>query len=286
MLFSLLFLLNLQVSAQSLCSGLFTQSFDLSNSLRDTLEAENPDLRIKVESFLNDKRIPISLKKFLWNVLKTDQVQVHNFSPAVKKEYGFSNSLEAFVHDSASPYKSIEQSSQNLNDNLESPFKKLKTSYPLSHRRFILFVNDLSSTPTNHSLLDFIHEVAHVRMNLFLQKNLHRFVGRFPHDFLSIDPLNGEIHVNSHFINYLHERYAFETELKAYLALRFYPHLLGPATERWGGFSTSPESRIRLARQIRAGYKLKDERLAFLDRLPLNTIFQQGLDEKFWNFGK
>lgn len=286
MIFILFLLFPLNVSADFSCLQIFAKQPDFALPSLEILFSETPHLLARVKHFLNEKGIPATLKKQLWDVLETNELQIYDFSPPLKRKYGFSFQIDAFMHDSGTPYQVVKQTWSNFNDELSEPFERLKRDSTFLPKRFFVFINDSTFSPSNHALLDFIHELAHIRMILFLEKNLRSFVGKFPSDFLSVDPFNNEILVNSHFYSYIQERFAHEEELAAYLIMRFYSHLLGDSAGKWSGFSDSEESRTRLARQIRSNYKLRDERLAYFDRMPLDRIFQQGLDPKLWDLGK
>src|SRR5688572_17953241 len=82
-------------------------------------------------------------------------------------------------------------------------------------------------TQAHNDFLTLVHELAHIRFELFLQNRLrkgegtrlHRIARRLP-DSLAYFDSDGRLHVHQQLLDLFHERYAHELEFRAYLATR------------------------------------------------------------------
>ena len=252
---------------------------------------ELPYLGQIVHQFLNDPHISSQAKARVRDGLSTRDVEINHFPSELKEKYGFDQRLMAFYDPQNLTYTILpnDPNSSNLDDTLNLSVKKMKGSLAGQKflKDFVIYIHDrpfgTNTYEPENPLMTLVHELGHVRMGRFLNKNLQRLVGLFPEDMLRVT--GGKIEISADLEAYIQEREAYESEylvLKNIVGNKSY---LANIPKDWSGFNfklSLAEVRPRISRQLREDYQIKDSRLIFLDSLSLGEILRHGLPKDHW----
>jgi hypothetical protein len=140
-------------------------------------------------------------------------------------------------------------------------------------------VQDREITEKNNDLIKLIHELAHLRFELYLRDNYSAIFSRAPKSLVKKNE-NGQWVVNSQFIEMLHEKYAFETE---YSFLNYAKGVsFSLSNLKWDKINQlSPDLNISIGSYLKIVYKFTQPEVLALIKLPLLELIRGGpeLDE-------
>ena len=254
-----------------------------------------PGLKPYIEQLINDPSVPAKLRRLLEATLARPDVTVVQLNDSLVNTYLIHRDLTAFHASTLAPDISlVERKGEALSFNAEAsklarsgrstkgsitsrqataPSTDFRSPYPYK-RGHSVFVRDRRLSADANDLLSFVHELAHVKFDEFLKRNILLFRKNFPSYVRR--SLKGGYKIDEQFYHYCTERYAHETEWAAMKATN------GKYFEEYAQFLglpvNAPEEAVRqhLSDDIAIRYGITDPRLQALGARSLQDIFRNG----------
>lgn len=189
--------------------------------------ANVPRLRDLALQLLRRQDAPPHLKRMLVKALAQD-IDVRDLTPEVRRSFKLRDSSLGCMHrpEEEAPLRQFStMSAQTINQEAGSAFNAA-----LATRRYTVLIANGEERPDEiDSFLVLIHELAHVRFQVFLERNIERLARRWRASLSRLSPdlednlirraEDGVWEIEAHFEVLLTERYAFQAHHELQMAL-------------------------------------------------------------------
>ena len=245
-----------------------------------------PGLKKYIEAMVNDPNTPETIRRIILNTLDRPDVTVVQLTDALTEKYLFERDFDAFHNRqtsniSPSNFKIVyrkgvvgsknTEASRLLNGKIKSDPRE-RYQFEPGHS---IFVQDRAPSAENNDLSAFVHELAHVKFDDFLEKNIAALQKKFPM-FLK-RKAKGKIEIDEQFYHYLRERHGYEIELATVRATQ--GKYFSEGYKKWVFLVAEPDSyaRTEIADYVARVYKITDPILLALREKSLSEILLKGL---------
>lgn len=194
--------------------------FELKDSSRDTISnalKNLPNVRRYVMAMLEDPNVSANIKRIVRKALEDENTRVVELSRELRAELELPNTVDAFVSSKSRSFRFMtsEAFGKTANQALDDVSDGMKELAVTQRSKHLVFVPDKAVTDIENDVIVLIHELAHIRFDMFLEKNIDQLVKRFSWTLLRKAP-DGKIEINQQLYDFLTERYALETEYEAF----------------------------------------------------------------------
>ena len=270
------------LAQQQKCTNLFwDESPHAVINLMDSL----PGLRPFMERFLDDSEVPRHLREIASKALHGDDVEIIHLTDELRKKYLISKEFDNFSVLTLFGYRTFKRpgSKPSLNarggEIMRGETHDPRLPYPFAED-FSILIQDRPLSREKNDLIVFLHELAHVRLALFVAANIEKIARVMPDDFVrKVDDVHYEI--EDEFWNYLNERFAYEIEFQVLEAT--HGKYFSDRPQDWDSAPLDPNDRsIRkyISDRIIAAYEMYDPRLVPLGDRKLYDILLNGIGSR------
>lgn len=197
---------------QSQCLDIFTKN---SNELVLERLSNVPELKALVSIMLNDPDIPANVKRVLRVSLIDERATVRQLTKYLRESLNLPDNAGAIARLYFRNFRKMEIESERLTFN-EEIHARMQNS-PVLGRSTEVFVPQRPFSTHTNDLIKLVHELAHVRFNAFLEKNINALYLRFS-SHLFRKRADGMIEIHPQLFDFLSERYAHQLEAEVYFA--------------------------------------------------------------------
>ncbi len=173
-----------------------------------------PDIKKEILKIWEDTKTPSSLKKIIRKLIDYD-IDIH-----MVPEQSYDKAL--YLVDKNQVLAFNITPSRNANMDLSSSIAKEKTKIDkfinevyLKNQDKGVFYNIFLAHENQETLLDrvglLVHELAHIRMLIFFNRNIARLSGKYPQFITRENPL-GKYTIDSDFYHFIQEIYAYQSQ--------------------------------------------------------------------------
>jgi hypothetical protein len=227
---------------------------------------EVPGIQKQILEMMEDPLIPRQTKEIIQRSLSRPGIEVRNLTTQLRRAWEIPARIQAFAKLDSSR---LERMSSETN-----PPQRIQHDL---HGPEAVAVSDRPITGRENDLIALIHELAHLRLQAFLSKNADRLARRYSSRLIRREPSTGKFLIHSQFLDLLQERYAFESEYKAFRATH------GRYFEDWMELyedtpprTTEQEMGQLLADVVIHGYGITDPEVVALGQRPLRELLLGG----------
>lgn len=245
--------------AAPLCSVLFKNWGAESSHFGTAILQDLPILKKGVETILTSSLTSSKVKRLILNTLANPKVKVIKLTPDIVSMIRFPP-----YFDCARAYKESIQTFSSSGERTLNEEAGESVNWSLIPSGHIIYIRDMPD-----QLPGLIHEMAHIKFDEFLEKNLNQLSLVFPETLLK--KTNGFYTINQQLYDYLTERYAHEVEFETYLALG-----LDPADTKFAGM-TIQNYKPSISILVREVYNIDESSLSELIGHNLRTILSGSL---------
>ena len=242
-------------------------------------------LRSTLVEFVDDPAIPEHLKALVRKALAGDDVDIVKLTDDLRKEYLIPENFNAlaatkqanFQLITRADHKSVNQVATDLANGKTSDARKV---YPFKADNTVM-VQDRALDAKNNDLTLLVHELAHIRLQRFMEANIDKLSERLPRDLIR-KTSEGKFEIDEQLFHYLNERFAHEMELKAVKSTARIPSRYsgGWVPEKWRGAPvlamTEQETRRLISDHVARAYGITDPRILALREKKLSEILIGG----------
>lgn len=232
-----------------------------------------PTLKNWINTLLADPLTPDRIKRIIRRALEQNLTAIQ-LTRTIKNEWG--------IHNVNALYRSVDKKFVVLaNGNAELSYNRAAAKFKPKQTPFkhILFMQQRPLSAKANDVVALVHEMSHVKFNVFLEDHLPRLIDRFPDDLVRRLG-NGEYVIDQEFYAFLLERYAFETEY-ALLKSAYGRHFDEWArAERYGsgpGLMSDAEMSRSISQKVIDIYKIKDPRVLQMKDRTIHDILTRGV---------
>lgn len=236
--------------------------------------ASTPGLRKIILEMTRDPLIAGGIKRILRDALVKEDLEVRHLTEQLRVEMKVPKELDAValsrglgfrivnmnpprVHDAAKTERTVNQSATETMD--------LST---IKARRTVLIQDRPVSTKTN-DVISLVHELAHIRMDRFLERTFFRLLKKLPRDILRFAS-DGIIEVDRSFFDFISERYAVQTEYE--LVVSMYGRYFTESYYRFPPTINETNYKAQIAEYVIRAYKIQDPRILALKNVSISDI--------------
>jgi hypothetical protein len=236
-----------------------------------------PSLKVMMLEMAEDPAIPKSIKLILKKALESPNLTIHELTDEVRREYRIPEEFDASHAVTGLPFRlfSPEGQGKTLNEAATQQMSVNTGQRPRGPVKYHLFIQNRALTARDNDLVKLAHELAHVRFDQFLAKNIASLHKRLPESLVRKET-DGSYSVNQQFYDFICERYAYETEFETLRAThgKYYSEWL----EQFGSESAKTVPRDKVAKALSAGvianYKITDPEVLKLKDRTLASIIK------------
>jgi hypothetical protein len=235
---------------------------------------EIPTVQDFIGKMVGDPLIPLKIKRILAVSLAQDNISVKELTQEIREIMGVSKGIVGLYINSMQTYrlKKDVNSPPSLNDNLSSTIDV--STFKMSGQT-VFAADNYPNIAQDNPVIALIHELAHVRFEAFLGRNLNVIIKTFPHELIHKAD-DGVIEISSDLHNFLHERYAFESQYEVLRATEgrsgYYPQTFQMLGHRFP--MNSENYREVISKYVIQKYGIGDPLVTRLENQPLSDILK------------
>jgi hypothetical protein len=234
----------------------------VSNVLSDV-----PGLRKYILQMMDDPDFPASMKQVIKKSLQDQPLRVVNLTEELRQRWKVADTV-AFAraemnHVQVWRYKNASPTANDI---------------PIEHdldNEAAIVSPDISLTEADYNLVAFVHEIAHIRFDTYVDQHFDQICERLPSSLVR-KSRSGAWMMSSQLFDLLTEKYAHEMEYKTLQTI--YPKYLSKWPARWPQLKGTPaQISAWIGKDIVNHYNITDPQVVALAELRVSEILRSGL---------
>ena len=165
-----------------------------------------PELSSYLVEMIEDQSISASVRTLIQRALLDTQTNVYNLTKELRVEWNIPERTNAIAFVNIQRTWSYPSSPPSFN---ERASQRLSPKIPSGQN---ILYPDEPMTLDRNPMLVFFHELAHIRFVAYLNQHFEEICARMPYSFKLV--IEGQCALNHQFVDYLGERYAWETQFR------------------------------------------------------------------------
>jgi hypothetical protein len=234
-----------------------------------------PTLKTYIAEMLQDSNVPNSFRLLLKKSLIENKTLVVTLTDETREQLRIEPGVNGFTaFKSTARAGWVYPQTDDAEELLSQSLVETRPDYDQ------VFVSDRLTSRTDNDLSTLIHELAHVRFQAYLEKNYDKICQRLPNRYVMHS--DSQCLISSQLQNLMHEKYAYETQVKI-LKLNGFYYLGETGTDMASRFRAYqyPDSHLSyfIGRSLLAKklYNYTDPQVIEIGTLPLSELLQGGL---------
>ncbi len=232
---------------------------------------------MQILRMMQDPLVPRATKRLLRDSIEKHQVAISRLTNAVMNEFSSVGLMEAVTfhkNQSFGRFPATESSPSPNKTNVYAEPTPAPATIISAHKLkspYTVFIQDrpIDAGGVHNDTFALVHELAHVKFDVFLERNIRRLAKRFSPDLIR-KGTHGIFEIRDQFFDYLTERFAHEYPVAG---LRATAGRYFPLQNRYGWGRIGPDYRTLLAEAIFWDYSISDPKIRRLAGRPLSQIF-------------
>lgn len=172
-----------------------------------------PTVQSFIQKMIADPLVPKKIKRILEVSLHRSGVSVNELTYELKQAMGLRSSVQGIQISKNAKYRlkhndGIEESRNQANSS------SINVSDVALNEHTVFVENRYPVNSRENAVGSLIHELAHVRFEIFIENNLETLLKRLPVALIQ-RASDGTVEINGNLHEFLHERYAFESQFEA-----------------------------------------------------------------------
>lgn len=248
--------------------------YELKESSREVIAErleDVPGIRTYILLMLDDPNVSMNVKRVIRKALEDEDTRIENLTKELRDLIGMDDAMDAFVSSKIHFLKAMDGkagAAQTKNEAFAKSVTKITRAQKDKH---LIFAPDRKISPQENDVIVLIHELAHIRFDMMLEKNIEQLAQRLPPSLVRKMP-DGKFEINMHFYDFLTERYAFETQYEALKEGRgkYFPNRSRHMAVGLG--VKDSDMKMRISAKVIKDYEITDPEVLKLKDKPLKSI--------------